>query len=645
MINTIRISIEKCKTRPEYYEIYGAPTDYEIACKATQLNTHGQSSLINITPDENDSGMYWRNDGEIRCLAAKKLADEGDPSWLELNAIVVVPNIPVKALIISLNTTKQKSKKQRCAEAMYLIEQMPLAQGKENRIAPATGEQIVGRTNAWIGEMVGLPEYAITTLRSAFQFKTTDPAYYNSLLSCELDSWAEMGRMISNKIEQIRAMVNDLDQHPIYQTPSALTPQPPRIPANDQDTFNDTKPEPPQNDEIDKDVDSEPLPTTEIEEPQQEEQDKTDESQQKPLSQPKATALKEPIFQPNFEQLFKQYDRYKFFCWDSITMPQVGTQTVQEVNVSPPYWALKDYLINTLGNEVLKTDYIKNIAAYFSKELKRVLKKRGSLFLNIADTIRDGELQTIPQLLLAALLNDGWHLVGEIIWHKPKLPNNKGAGGKIVRLQHNTEVVYHLVQEPIDKVTGLCGYDYYPFIEYSEKPIPALVKKPVVKNKDHTKTRQGFINPPMGKKFKNRWTEDDGKKAFETFLKRCKGENEIIGGNGGSRSKEIKDFDPDFEHVAVMSEYLPVIPILECSKRNDIILDIFGGSGTVGLCAAKLDRQAILFDVDPNNVQHGLGEYAAWYKKAYGCEPQPARNNGATLINLDSSNEESKLVA
>jgi len=504
---------------------------------------------------------------------------------------------------------------------------MPLAQGKENRLAPTTGEEIVGRTNAWIGEMVGLPEYAITTLRSAFQFKESDPAYFNSLLCCELDSWAEMGRMISNKKEQIREMKNELDQPPIYQPPTKPILQPKKITANDPANISDVLP----NDEP-----SSPPP--------QEQPFKHNEPQEEPLEQ-----LEEPKqethFKPNVEQLFKQFERYKFYCWDSITMPQVGTQTVQEVNVSPPYWALKDYLINTLGNEVLKTDYIKNIAAYFSKELKRVLKKRGSLFLNIADTIRDGELQTIPQLLLAALLNDGWHLVGEIIWHKPKLPNNKGAGGKIVRLQHNTEVVYHLVQEPIDKVTGLCGYDYYPFIEYSEKPTPPLVKKPVVKNKDHTKTRQGFINPPMGKKFKNRWTEDDGKKAFETFLKRCTGENEIIGGNGGSRSKEIKDFDPDFEHVAVMSEYLPVIPILECSKRNDIILDIFGGSGTVGLCAAKLDRQAILFDVDPNNVQHGLGEYAAWYKKAYGCEPQPERNNGATLINLDSSNEESKLVA
>jgi len=104
VIKTILIEITKCKTRPEYFEIYGVPTDYEVACKATQLKTDGQSSLINITPDENDNGMYWTNDGEVRKLAAKKLADEGDASWLKLNAIVVIPTIPVKALIISLKT-------------------------------------------------------------------------------------------------------------------------------------------------------------------------------------------------------------------------------------------------------------------------------------------------------------------------------------------------------------------------------------------------------------------------------------------------------------------------------------------------------------------------------------------------------------
>jgi DNA modification methylase len=649
MIEVIKVCILKCRIRPENYELYGEPSKHEIACRVTQFLQDGQTSVINITKHETEPDIYWINDGVINCLAARKLADEGHTDWLMLNAIVTIPNIDCKTLIISLNTTRIKTKRQRCAEALYLIEQMPLTQGKEDRIAPTTGEPISGRTNAWIGQMVGLAEHTIATLRSALDFRDTDPAYFESLMQCELDSWAEMKRVIQNKKEQIAAKQRELSQKPTYQpvaktqeqssatvepnsdisadgsssTSSSNTPPAPTQetqPVGLQSAPNDPPPE------IEIPVErATPVPKNDMPVINISNKPKVDEAPKKP---------------PPMYKQFKQYKRYKYYHWNSLTLPQIVALSIQVVITSPPYWDLKDYIVNLLGNEKLKEDYIKNVAAYFSKELKRVLKKRGSLFLNCADTIKDGAFQTIPQLLLAALLNDGWHLVGDIIWHKPKLPNNKGADGKIVRLQHNTEAIYHLVQEPIDKVTGKCGYDYYPFIEYSNMPIPALVKKPVIKNKDHTKTRQGFINPPEGKKAKNRWTEDDGKRAFESFLRRCRGDNEISGGNGGVRTREAKKYDPNYEHVAVMSEYMPVIPILECSKIDDTILDIFGGSGTVGLCAAKLDRKAIQLDLDAKNVAHGLGEYAAWHKEAYKCDPEE-ESDSAIIIPLNTNQQNS----
>ena len=94
-----------------------------------------------------------------------------------------------------------------------------------------------------------------------------------------------------------------------------------------------------------------------------------------------------------------------------------------------------------------------------------------------------------------------------------------------------------------------------------------------------------------------------------------------------------------------MSSYLPVIPILECSRRNDLILDVFGGSVTVGLCAAKLDRAAVQFDIDPVNVKHALGEYADWYAKAHGCDPVLENGNGTTLINITPNPGNSKKAA
>jgi len=650
MAEIIRFSISRGKVRPQRNELYGQPTEFEVSCRAAQFREHGQTSYINVSIDENDPGYYWINDGVINCLAAKKLVDEGDNTWLELNAIVTEPTIDITAFIISLNTTRIKTKRQRCAEALYLIEQMPLTQGKENRIAPTTGEAISGRTNAWIGQMVGLPEHAIATLRSALDFRDTDPAYFESLMQCELDSWAEMKRLIQNKKEHIAAKQMELSQKPTYQPKAKTQEQSSVVVEPNSDISADgssstnssmTPTMPTQETQPDGLQSSSNGPPPKVESP-------VEKATPVPKDEPPLVII--PANNPKVEEppeepppkykRFKQYKRYKYFHWNSLTLPQIVALSIQVVITSPPYWDLKNYIVNSLGNEKLKEDYIKNVAAYFSKELKRVLKMRGSLFLNCADTIKDGAFQTIPQLLLAALLNDGWYLVGEIVWYKPKLPNNKGADGKIVRLQHNTEVIYHLVQEPIDKVTGKCGYDYYPFIEYSDKPTPALVKKPVVKNKDHTMTRQGFINPPEGKKFKNRWTEEDGKKAFESFLRRCIGDNEISGGNGGVRTREAKKHNPNYEHVAVMSEYMPVIPILECSKINETILDIFGGSGTVGLCAAKLDRKAIQLDLDAKNVEHGLGEYVAWHKEAYKCDPEEEDDNtNVILLNTKQQNK------
>jgi len=594
MLTIIRVAVSQCKIRPEHTELYGIVTNEEIDSMATSFEdgTPQQAEPIHIVPDTSDAGMYWTNSGVIRELAAAKLFAAGNPYWEHLNAVIdTASTIPIKALLIKHNRHKDKTKAQRVNEAIYLIEQMPLTQGQENRIAPTTGKPFKGKTDEWIGNIVGLKEYAVTTIRRALKFKNTDPAYCKSLLDLCLDSWLEMKRRIDVKEQELDLKNRETNQKPLYTVPTKQTT--------------------PRRTEVG------------VEEPVT---DKNTQEEQADYSAFTGEPPQEEPINSNAEIKFTQYKRYKTYCWDSITMPHVGTQTVQVCMVSTPYWELRpDYMYNMgLGSELLKEDFIKNVAAYFSTEMKRVLKKRGSLFINIGDTIKDGEFQTIPELLLAALKADGWHCVGKITWHKPKLPNNKGANRETVRLQDNTEMVYHFVQETIDKA-GKCGYDYYPFIFYNEGPIPALIKKPEVRNNDRTRTRRGFINPPIGRKLKNRWTEEDGRAAYKTFLSRCKGDNEIIGGNGGSRAKEIKEVDPDYEHIAVMASYLPVIPILECSKRGDLILNNMSGSGTVGLCAAKLDRDAVQYDLSPVNAEHSLKEYAAWYKMAYGCDPFPAK--------------------
>src|ERR1051325_12184840 len=53
---------------------------------------------------------------------------------------------------------------------------------------------------------------------------------------------------------------------------------------------------------------------------------------------------------------------------------------------SPPYWGLRDYGVNgQIGLEKSPSEFIEKLTAVFS-EVQRVLKKSGTLWLNIGDS-------------------------------------------------------------------------------------------------------------------------------------------------------------------------------------------------------------------------------------------------------------------
>jgi DNA modification methylase len=133
---------------------------------------------------------------------------------------------------------------------------------------------------------------------------------------------------------------------------------------------------------------------------------------------------------------------------------------------SPPYWGLRDYEHEgQLGLESTPEQYVANMVEVF-REVKRVLRDDGTLWLNIGDSYAaqrggthqpaeilaggkhgktdDGEtvnrdrhagynpsrnasaiglkhkdLVGIPWMLAFALRTDGWYLRQDIIWHKP----------------------------------------------------------------------------------------------------------------------------------------------------------------------------------------------------------------------------------
>lgn len=86
-----------------------------------------------------------------------------------------------------------------------------------------------------------------------------------------------------------------------------------------------------------------------------------------------------------------KYEYYKndmgvIYNGDSLdVLKKLPSETVQTVITSPPYWGLRDYQVNgQIGLEPTIDEYISKLVKIF-KEVYRVLRKEGTLWLNMGD--------------------------------------------------------------------------------------------------------------------------------------------------------------------------------------------------------------------------------------------------------------------
>jgi len=273
-------------------------------------------------------------------------------------------------------------------------------------------------------------------------------------------------------------------------------------------------------------------------------------------------------------------DNFSLYNKSSDKMNDVKSGTVQVVFTSPPYYDLRNYGNSRkgkteLGLEKSVQEYLNNLSLHL-KDVKRVLSETGSFFLNIGDTIREGESLMVPNRLVLNLCDKhGWHLVNEIIWQKT---NAIPSSGK--RLQSTYEKIFHLV-------LNTSKY-YYNDLKILNDSSPKLVKKPGGRNSKGEKPKEGLM---LTKGFSR----------FKDFLDEQKVKNVITGPNASMRQNELKKVDSSKDHPALMPDYLPVIPILTTSKEGDTVLDPFSGSGTTGKTSLLLGRKYIGYEVNKKN--------------------------------------------
>ena len=239
--------------------------------------------------------------------------------------------------------------------------------------------------------------------------------------------------------------------------------------------------------------------------------------------------------------------------------------SVQCCVTSPPYWGLRDYgHEGQIGLEDTPEDYVERIVAVF-REVRRVLKDDGTLWLNLGDSYADGkQLVGIPWRVAFALQADGWRLRQDIIWHKPNpMPES-------VR----------------DRCTK--AHEYLFLLTKSERyhfDVKAIAEPGV--------TGKWEAMPPIGG-VKHAGHEFHGGRVYT-------GKRPASDGMRRRRSVWKVPVKPyKGSHFAVMPPKLIEPCIKAGSREGDTVLDPFAGSGTTLAVAMELGRNAVGCELNPD---------------------------------------------
>lgn len=249
---------------------------------------------------------------------------------------------------------------------------------------------------------------------------------------------------------------------------------------------------------------------------------------------------------------------------------------------SPPYFRQRDYgVADQIGFETSSKEYIDRLVKVF-REVKRVLKKDGTLWLNLGDTmtrsgvadrVKPKNLLGIPWRIAFALQEDGWNLRQDIIIHK-RNPMPEPVTDRCVRA--------HDYMFLMSKSAKYC-FDASAIRERGTTTNPGRPQK----DTRLTHGSQSGGNTGLNAA-KQRMREELSANGFVTRNKH----SVWSVGMGASRTK----------HYATFSEELVEPCILAGCPVGGTVLDPFGGSGTTARVAHRLNRNATIIDINPRYV-------------------------------------------
>lgn len=302
-------------------------------------------------------------------------------------------------------------------------------------------------------------------------------------------------------------------------------------------------------------------------------------------------------------------------------LPTLADESVHCVVTSPPYFGLRDYGgAGQIGLESTPDAFVAEMVAVF-REVRRVLRNDGTLWLNLGDSyagsgkggnpgdsehikqktnvgslgvrgrvqntpgLKPKNLIGIPWRVAFALQADGWWLRQEVIWSKPN-PMPEGVTDRCTR-----------AHEYLFMLSKSAQYFYD----------AAAIAEPAIYSGLPNQDPSGFKDPrSYSGKHQNGYRTGDKQRGHS---RRHAGFNarwdameraEQCSGMRNKRSVWTVATKPFAEaHFATFPPALIEPCILAGCRDGGTVLDPFGGAGTTGLVADRLNRNAILIELNP----------------------------------------------
>lgn len=318
-------------------------------------------------------------------------------------------------------------------------------------------------------------------------------------------------------------------------------------------------------------------------------------------------------------------------------LKEIETESIDCIITSPPYWGLRDYGVDgQLGLESDFRQYLEKMAIIM-EELKRVLKKTGTCWINLGDTygLDNGKSRYgIPERFYTNCIDAGWIARNHIPWYK----SNSMPSSVKDRFSNKWESIFFFAKNQ--------KY-YFNLDAVRERAVTGIRPSFNVRVRD---AKTGKLEQKYGGKYQASLSEIENygesytgkqKKQDSTLTPFYKDQQKIFGTNRGNTGllKQDNTLDatgkpnPTYKgfnerwydnpatngknpgdiffinpkpfpesHFATFPVELPE-RILRCAcPENGIVLDPFFGAGTVGVAAEKLNRQWVGIELNEEYI-------------------------------------------